>query len=268
MNDNLIPALRLVLVAEGGFADHPGDSGGPTMAGITLATLSAWRRETVTVDDLKAMAADERAAIYKSQYADKVSFGRLPLGLDYAVLDYAVNSGPAQAVKSLQACVGVATDGIIGAKTLSAVESMPPDALVRALCARRLAYLKTLAKWTVFGNGWAKRVRQVESAALGMWHDYGVGFDHEAIASAKGTGAVKVTATPSGQTAIVTAASVALACGTAASAATDHLTPFADNPYVHYALFGCAVVSSGAAIVSSVASLLVAADRAKAGSVT
>jgi len=45
----------------------------------------------------------------------------LPGGLDLAVFDFAVNSGPARAVKTLQRIVGVPADGVMGAMTLDAV---------------------------------------------------------------------------------------------------------------------------------------------------
>ena len=47
----------------------------------------------------------------------------VPSGLDYAVADWSVNSGPARAVKELQKLVKVTPDGVMGAKTLAAVEA-------------------------------------------------------------------------------------------------------------------------------------------------
>ena len=39
--DRIIDGL---IVAEGGYVDHPADRGGPTKYGITRKTLAAWRK--------------------------------------------------------------------------------------------------------------------------------------------------------------------------------------------------------------------------------
>ena len=43
-----------------------------------------------------------------------------------------------------------------------------PKVLVAAICDERLAFLKSLKTWPVFGRGWTKRVAQVRTAALAM----------------------------------------------------------------------------------------------------
>lgn len=73
---------------------------------------------------MRLIADAELSAIYKRQYWDKAGRG-LPVGLDYAVFDYAVNSGPAQAARDLQRVLGVKPDGIIGAMTLAAAQKRP-----------------------------------------------------------------------------------------------------------------------------------------------
>lgn len=154
------------LVHEGGFSDHPADNGGATMLGITHGTLSAWRGKKVTMAELKALTKAEALEIYRANYWNPVQGDSLPMGVDLAVWDYAVNSGPGRAAKALQNIIGVPADGGIGPATLAAVAKYDPASLVRSLCSQRLAFLKGLDDWPVFKNGWSKRVANVQAQAL------------------------------------------------------------------------------------------------------
>jgi lysozyme family protein len=161
-------ALSLVLKHEGGYVDHPRDPGGATNRGITLETLSRWRGRKVTKAEVKALTLEEAGAIYRANYWNVVKGDDLPAGLDYAVFDFAVNSGPQRAAKHLQALVGTAVDGVIGPKTLAAACARDPADLVRKLTRSRLDFLTALPTWPTFGRGWRNRVVGVEKEALAM----------------------------------------------------------------------------------------------------
>ena len=120
MRTSFDTALATVLAAEGGFSNDPRDPGGATFRGITLATLSGARGRPVTVAELKALDRAEIATIYRRSYWDTVAGDALPAGLDLAVFDLAVHSGPHRAAVLLQGLLGVATDGRIGPVTLAA----------------------------------------------------------------------------------------------------------------------------------------------------
>lgn len=160
------PALTCVLAEEGGYSDHPDDPGGATMMGITQATLAAWRGMPVTGADVRALARNEAAAIYRARYWNAVRGDDLPAGLDLAVFDFAVNSGASRAIRALQRALGVAVDGLIGPETLAAARARPAPETVRTLCAGRLAFLERLSTFAIFGRGWTRRVREIEAAAL------------------------------------------------------------------------------------------------------
>ncbi len=161
-------AMPYVFSDEGGYADNPKDPGGATNLGVTLATLSAWRGRPVTKAEVKALSRDEAQAIYKAQYWDTIKGDDLPAGIDYAMFDFSVNSGPARAVKLLQKTVGVDQDGVIGAKTLTAVRKLNPKSAVNALCDARLSWLRSLSTFKTFGKGWTSRVGRVRSRALSL----------------------------------------------------------------------------------------------------
>lgn len=169
--DTFGKAMPHVFQVEGGYADNPKDPGGATNMGITLATLSAWRGHPMTKMQVKNLTKDEAAQIYKAQYWDKVMGDELPAGLDYAVFDFAINSGPARAAKALQKIVGVEPDGIIGAKTITAARKFDTSSLITRYCDDRLAWMRTLGTWSTFGKGWASRVSHVREVALAFAAD-------------------------------------------------------------------------------------------------
>ncbi|PRD42412.1 acetylmuramidase [Phyllobacterium phragmitis] len=166
--DTFPKCVRYVFEEEGGYADNPADPGGPTNMGITLRTLSAWKGHTVSPDEVKALSKAEATKIYKVQYWDKVDGDALPAGLDYAVFDFAVNSGPARAAITLQEIVGAAPDGVIGLQTIRAVESHNVADVINTLCDKRQAWLQTLMGASTFGTGWNSRVDRVRSRALAL----------------------------------------------------------------------------------------------------
>ena len=166
MYATLSKAMPHVFKVEGGYVDHPSDPGGATNLGVTIATLRAWRKRSVSKADVKALTKEEATAIYKAQYWDKVMGDELPAGLDYAMFDFGINSGPRRAVEFLQRIVKVKVDGVIGVMTLDAVSRYPVPQLIRRLCDDRLAWLRTLNTWNVFKTGWTRRVEHVRATSL------------------------------------------------------------------------------------------------------
>lgn len=169
MRENFPQCLAKVLVHEGQWSDHPADPGGATMRGITLATFrSFYRNNRLSKDDLRKITDAQIAEIYRKRYWDVVKGDDLPAGVDYAVFDFGVNSGPSRAAKFLQRIVGVAQDGAIGPQTLAAVNRTGAPEVIRLLCDARLAWLKTLGTFATFGRGWTTRVNAVKRDAQVM----------------------------------------------------------------------------------------------------
>ncbi|MGX8008156.1 phage terminase large subunit family protein [Mesorhizobium sp. ORM8.1] len=110
----------------------------------------------------------EEFRLYRRFYWDAVAGAELPDGIDYAVFDFAVNSGPGRAAKYLQAVLGIAQDGRVGPATLAAANAKPAGVVVDALCDARLAFLQRLPTWPGFGRGWSARVASVRQQALLM----------------------------------------------------------------------------------------------------
>lgn len=164
--------LSHVLRHEGGYVDHPADPGGATNMGITRKTLARWRSVSpwwgLPKSAVKALGRDEAARIYRARYWTPCRADDLPAGLDLALFDFAVNSGPDRAIRTLQAGLGVAADGIVGPLTLAAISKASSVSAINDLCDRRLGFLGRLSTFSTFGRGWTSRVADIRQAALGM----------------------------------------------------------------------------------------------------
>lgn len=171
MKENFDAALKHLLVHEGGFVNHPKDPGGMTNLGVTAKVWSEWVGHDVNEKIMRALTPSDVAPLYRKKYWNAVRADELVSGVDYAVFDCAVNSGPGRAIKVLQACVGTTPDGGFGSVTMAAVAQFQGDVaktLVKEYCEKRLDFLKSLKTFEVFGKGWERRVNEVEKTALEM----------------------------------------------------------------------------------------------------
>ena len=170
-----VDALIVNLVKrEGGYVDHADDVGGPTNFGITQATLAAWRGVAVSAQDVQTMPETEAVAIYRDRYFVKPGFDQVPdPEFQEFMFDYAVNSGPGQAVKSLQLCLQrmkVYTghvDGGMGPLTRQALRAVNnlPELYYRTKCERYELFLRYIGrdpKQAVFATGWSNRMDELE----------------------------------------------------------------------------------------------------------
>lgn len=168
MLSNFNRSLQLLLQHEGNFVNHPSDPGGMTNLGVTAKVWESWVGHPVDEKQMRALTPNDVAPLYKRKYWDACGADELVSGVDYAVFDYAVNSGVGRAVKTLQACAGVSIDGGIGPVTLAAVNKENPKELIEKICSKRLDFLKSLGTFSVFGKGWERRVNEVKTEALRM----------------------------------------------------------------------------------------------------
>ena len=165
MKENYAKCLAQVLKYEGGYVDHPKDPGGPTNKGVTQAVYDSWRKsQNLPTQTVRNISDPEVAAIYKNLYWDRISGDNLPSGVDFAVFDYAVNSGVSKASKTLQAVVGVTQDGVIGPATIEATKTY----VAMAVTNKRLAFMQSLSIWSTFGKGWSARIADVKAQIIAL----------------------------------------------------------------------------------------------------
>lgn len=160
MKSNFGLYTEWLLVHEGGYVNHPKDPGGATNKGVTQRVYDAYlRRKGLPVKSVRQISREEVLEIYKTQYWNTISGDLLPDGLDYAVYDFAVNSGPSRAIRFLQKILRVKQDGVVGNMTLEAIRGHNNLVdLIQQLCIDRWNWMKTLKTFSTFGKGWTRRV--------------------------------------------------------------------------------------------------------------
>lgn len=249
MKSEFEKALIPVLAHEGGYVNHPRDPGGATNKGITQGTFNAYlARNGQQLRPVRTITDAEVKAIYKAGYWDAVRGDDMPPGVGYVLFDFAVNSGPSRAIKTMQAALGVTPDGAIGNATMAALEETEDhDALIADICARRLAFMRRLSTWGSFGKGWARRVAEVQKRGQ-AWAKGSIGptveYDEKATRKARDTEAKARPGT--GPADAVTGAGMAGGGGaTAIDQAKDALAPLAaDNPFIGKLFAGLVAVSA------------------------
>lgn len=165
---NFDASLARVLRHEGGYTNHPSDPGGPTNFGITIHDYRRYIDANGTAADVRNMKRADAARIYRARYWHALRCDELPAGLDYAVFDYGVNSGTGRAAKVMQRLLGIGAGATMTDAVIAGVRSASPSALIARLCDERLAFLKSLRTWPVFGAGWGRRVADVRRDSLAM----------------------------------------------------------------------------------------------------
>ena len=150
-------AFDLLITHEGGFSNHPDDPGGATMYGITEVVA---RAEGYT-GPMRELTLDFAKQVYRKRYWDACRCDQMPDVLRYPLFDAAVNSGPGQAIKWLQAAVGVKADGAIGPVTQQAVNMAAPQPTRQKMIGNRLRFMTQLSNWPSFSKGWARRIAAI-----------------------------------------------------------------------------------------------------------
>jgi lysozyme family protein len=147
---NFDAAFERLIGHEGGYVNHKADPGGETKYGITKRTYPGENIKTLTLARAKE--------IYRRDFWGPAGCDAVPDAIKFDLFDAAVNSGCRQAVKFLQGAVGTVQDGLLGPKTLQALNATPPERLVMRFNALRLLFMAELTTWPSFGRGWARRV--------------------------------------------------------------------------------------------------------------
>ena len=109
-------------------------------------------------EDIANLTPERAKELYLRDYWGPAGCDALPDGLHFDMFDMAANSGPRNALKTLQRAVGEAVDGVLGPRTLQAVQSMPVARVVSRFNGARLMFLTDAPGWVYEGRGWARRI--------------------------------------------------------------------------------------------------------------
>ena len=110
-----------------------------------------------SMGEMRALTPKDVKPVYKKLYSDNVRFDDLPSALDWAVLDWAVNSGTGKVAKALQKILGAKQDGAIGPKTLQVVANYKNKKLLENRTIDVKSFTKASCVSKTFGKGWTHR---------------------------------------------------------------------------------------------------------------
>lgn len=147
---NFMVAFEKLIGHEGGYVNHPSDPGGETNFGISKRSYPG--------EDIKGMTQARAMEIYCRDYWGPAGCDAVPPAVRFDLFDMAVNAGVKPAVRCLQRAVGEVQDGVIGPKTLMALNSTPTPSILARFNGARLEHLTNLPTWPAFGKGWARRI--------------------------------------------------------------------------------------------------------------
>ena len=150
-----------------GFVNDPNDNGGATMVGITIGTYRSYCRykgwKTPSVNDLKNMPYKVWRDIVYTMYWNKWKADTInDQSVANMVVDWIWHSG-ASTIKKVQSIIGVTADGIVGPKTITALNNCK-DINNKVYQARK-SYFEAIVKknpsqkkWL---TGWMNRLNSV-----------------------------------------------------------------------------------------------------------
>ena len=164
MKENFDKCLEMLLHHEGGYVWHEEDPGGETNLGVTKKVYQDWGGTKDMID----LTVEDVAPIYKKNYWDRCKCDELSSGLDWVVMDWAVNSGTRRVSKALQKACGAERDGVIGNKTLALANGQNVKYMIEEISVMRQSFYESLRTFKTFGRGWTRRNKETTEKALSM----------------------------------------------------------------------------------------------------
>ena len=164
MKENFDKCLEMLLHHEGGYVWHEEDPGGETNLGVTKKVYQDWGGTKEMID----LTVEDVAPIYKKNYWDRCKCDELGSGLDWAVFDWAVNSGTRRVSKALQKACGAERDGVVGNKTLALANGQDVKYMIEEIGVIRQSFYESLRTFKTFGRGWTRRNKETTEQALSM----------------------------------------------------------------------------------------------------
>ena len=159
------------------FTNDPNDRGGPTRWGITQHDLAQFRGHSVSADDVKNMTVDEAKTIYKTKYWDPCNLDAITSYKKALIIfDQGVLCGTGTAAKRAQSACnahlvpGLIVDGVIGPKSLKAINEMDEKLFcLEFLFLTQHYFLGIILNnptQTVFMRGWLNRSQNLMKDVL------------------------------------------------------------------------------------------------------
>lgn len=164
--------VKVILKNEGGYGNHPADTGGETNYGIADAAdgqkdgMVDINRDGNGDIKVKDLTVDQAREIYFIRYWRPMNLEALKdSNLVLQVFDMGVNAGTGTSIKILQRIIGAEVDGDCGPQTCGKANAFKGDLLNDFTDARKRHYMDIAKKYPekqVFLGGWLHRVEKTK----------------------------------------------------------------------------------------------------------
>lgn len=155
-------AFRRLIGHEGGYSNDKRDPGNWTGGVVGKGGLNGTKfgiaANTYPNIDIKNLTLSQAKEIYKKDWWDKLGGHGLHSAITFQLWDFSINAGKKRAIIELQQVAGVTADGVIGPKTIEAVNALDLNDVLLSLTAERLKFYTSLKTWPTWGKGWVNRV--------------------------------------------------------------------------------------------------------------
>ena len=157
------PAFQATMKLEGGFVLHEvkGDRGGMTYAGIARKFWPDWQGWKA-IDVGETPDTQLVRDFYKQNFWDRIKGDEIACDVIAASLfDFAVNAGLGTAMRLAQMVIGATPDGVIGKKSLQALNEWDGEAFIQHYTIAKISRYATICnknrEQSKFLLGWINR---------------------------------------------------------------------------------------------------------------
>ena len=166
-SSKLVP---FILQWEGGFVNDPLDVGGATNKGITIGTFTEYKRrkglKAPTIQDLKNISNEDWHEVFKGLYWDRWKADEIKnQSVANILVDWVWASG-SHGIKRPQRLLGVTADGVVGSKTIAALNAKDPAELFKMIKADRIKFIDEICEKRPANNrfkkGWLNRINAIK----------------------------------------------------------------------------------------------------------
>lgn len=168
---NVNQLAPFILKWEGGFVNDPADLGGATNMGVTIG---AWKScgydkdgdGDIDVDDLRLLTREDVVnRVLKPHYWDRWKADEIKSqSVANILVDWVWASGT-HGIKIPQRLLGVTVDGIVGPKTIAAVNARNPRELFDMIKIARFDFIEDICRKrptnNKFKRGWMNRINDI-----------------------------------------------------------------------------------------------------------
>lgn len=159
-----------ILKWEGGFVNDPIDKGGATNKGVTIGTFRQFYGKGATVEQLKCITDEQWLHIFKAGYWDRWKADCITnQSVANILVDWVWASG-VWGIKIPQRVLGVTEDGIVGEKTIAALNAQNPVDFFAKIKTERIKFVDDIVRRNPeqvrFIKGWKNRINEFNFSAL------------------------------------------------------------------------------------------------------